>query len=33
MTGALGPQYWLLDLIWLSGDWHRQALRDKLAGA
>jgi uncharacterized RDD family membrane protein YckC len=27
----LGPMNWLLDLTWLSTDWHRQALRDKLA--
>jgi uncharacterized RDD family membrane protein YckC len=27
----LGPINWLLDLGWLSGDRHRQALRDKFA--
>jgi uncharacterized RDD family membrane protein YckC len=27
--GALGPLNWLMDLLWLSGDKHRQALRDK----
>ncbi len=27
----LGPLNSLLDLVWLSGDAHRQALRDKLA--
>jgi hypothetical protein len=27
----LGPANWLLDLIWLSGDKHRQSLRDKFA--
>jgi len=27
----LGPLNWFLDLAWLSGDKHRQALRDKLA--
>lgn len=32
MFGVLGPLNWLVDLIWLSGDTHRQALRDKLAG-
>ena len=29
--GFLGPLNLLLDLLWLSGDSHRQALRDKLA--
>jgi uncharacterized RDD family membrane protein YckC len=28
----LGPINWLIDLGWLSGDRHRQALRDTLAG-
>jgi uncharacterized RDD family membrane protein YckC len=27
----LGPLNWFVDLLWLSGDVHRQALRDKLA--
>jgi uncharacterized RDD family membrane protein YckC len=27
----LGPLNWVVDLIWLSGDIHRQALRDKYA--
>jgi uncharacterized RDD family membrane protein YckC len=27
----LGPLIWFLDLAWLSGDKHRQTLRDKLA--
>lgn len=31
LFGVLGP-LWLVDLIWVSGDTHRQALRDKLAG-
>jgi uncharacterized RDD family membrane protein YckC len=31
MFGLLGPFNWLLDLAWLSGDPHRQALRDKFA--
>jgi len=30
--GVLSPFNWLMDLIWLSADPHRQALRDKLAG-
>jgi uncharacterized RDD family membrane protein YckC len=29
--GMLGPLNWLLDLIWLSNDANRQALRDKFA--
>src|SRR5215831_1901459 len=29
--GFLGPINWLLDLAFLSGDPHRQALRDKFA--
>ncbi len=29
--GFLGPLNVLIDLLWLSGDIHRQALRDKLA--
>ena len=29
---VLGPINWVVDLIWLFGDTHRQALRDKLAG-
>lgn len=32
LFGVLRPLNWLVDLIWLSGDTHRQALRDKLAG-
>ena len=32
LFGVLGPLNWLLDLVWLSSDPHRQALRDKLAG-
>ena len=28
----LGPLNWLMDLLWLSGDTHRQALRDKFTG-
>lgn len=31
MFGILGPLNWLLDLIWLSNDTNRQALRDKFA--
>jgi uncharacterized RDD family membrane protein YckC len=31
MFGMLGPLNWLLDLIWLSNDTNRQALRDKFA--
>jgi uncharacterized RDD family membrane protein YckC len=31
MFGMLGPLNWALDLIWLSNDVHRQALRDKFA--
>ena len=31
MFGMLGPLNWLVDLAWLSGDAHRQALRDKFA--
>jgi hypothetical protein len=26
-----GPLNWFMDLLWLSGDPHRQALRDKFA--
>jgi uncharacterized RDD family membrane protein YckC len=29
--GVLGPFNWVLDLVWLSSDLHRQALRDKFA--
>ncbi|HEV3200656.1 MAG TPA: RDD family protein [Bryobacteraceae bacterium] len=29
LFAPLGPGNWLFDLIWLSGDEHRQALRDK----
>jgi uncharacterized RDD family membrane protein YckC len=29
--GFFGPLNWLLDLVWLSNDPHRQALRDKFA--
>lgn len=29
--GMLGPLNWLLDLIWISNDDNRQALRDKFA--
>ena len=32
LFGVMGPLNWLVDLVWLSGDTHRQALRDKLAG-
>jgi uncharacterized RDD family membrane protein YckC len=28
---TLGPLNWFLDLTWLAGDRHRQALRDKFA--
>jgi len=28
----LGPLNYLVDLVWLSGDPHRQAIRDKVAG-
>ena len=28
--GVLGPMNWFTDLLWLSGDTHRQALRDKI---
>jgi uncharacterized RDD family membrane protein YckC len=31
MFGILGPLNWLVDLAWLSGDAHCQALRDKFA--
>jgi uncharacterized RDD family membrane protein YckC len=31
MFAMLGPLNWLADLAWLSGDAHRQALRDKFA--
>ena len=31
MFSMLGPVNWLLDLIWLSNDANRQALRDKFA--
>lgn len=31
LFAALGPLNWLLDLIWLSGEPHRQTLRDKFA--
>jgi len=31
LFAPLGPLNWFLDLVWLSGDKHRQALRDKLA--
>jgi uncharacterized RDD family membrane protein YckC len=31
MFGMLGPFNWALDLIWLSNDFHRQALRDKFS--
>jgi hypothetical protein len=31
MFGILGPLNWLLDLLWLSNDTNRQALRDKFA--
>jgi uncharacterized RDD family membrane protein YckC len=27
----VGPLNWVVDLMWLSGDLHRQALRDKFA--
>jgi uncharacterized RDD family membrane protein YckC len=32
LFAGLGPLNALLDVIWLGGDSHRQALRDKLAG-
>jgi uncharacterized RDD family membrane protein YckC len=32
LFAVLGPLNALLDVIWLGGDPHRQALRDKLAG-
>jgi len=32
LFGVLGPLNWLMDLLWLSGDTHRQALRDKFTG-
>lgn len=32
LFAVLGPINALLDVIWLGGDSHRQALRDKLAG-
>jgi uncharacterized RDD family membrane protein YckC len=31
MFGMLGPFNWALDIVWLSSDVHRQALRDKFA--
>jgi len=31
MFGMLGPLNWPIDLIWLTNDVHRQALRDKFA--
>jgi uncharacterized RDD family membrane protein YckC len=31
MFATLGPFNWFLDLVWLSNDAHRQALRDKFA--
>jgi uncharacterized RDD family membrane protein YckC len=31
LFAMLGPLNWLLDLIWLSGDPHRQTIRDKFA--
>jgi uncharacterized RDD family membrane protein YckC len=31
LFAPFGPLNWFLDLAWLSGDKHRQALRDKLA--
>jgi hypothetical protein len=31
MFGMLGPLNWPIDLIWLTNDIHRQALRDKFA--
>lgn len=31
MFALLGPWNWLVDLVWFSGDAHRQALRDKFA--
>jgi uncharacterized RDD family membrane protein YckC len=31
MFALLGPLNWLFDLIWSSGDEHRQAIRDKFA--
>ena len=32
LFGAMGPFNAVLDVLWLGGDTHRQALRDKLAG-
>jgi uncharacterized RDD family membrane protein YckC len=31
MFALLGPLNWLFDLIWSSGDEHKQAMRDKFA--
>ena len=31
LFAPLGPLNWVLDLAWLSGNKHRQSLRDKLA--
>jgi uncharacterized RDD family membrane protein YckC len=31
LFGGLGPLNWVLDLIWLTNDSNRQALRDKFA--
>jgi uncharacterized RDD family membrane protein YckC len=31
LFAALGPMNWFVDLGWLSGDPHRQSLRDKFA--
>lgn len=31
MFAIFGPLNWLVDLAWLSGDAHRQALRDRFA--
>ena len=31
LFGGLGPLNWVLDLIWLTSDTNRQALRDKFA--
>ena len=31
LFAPLGPLNWFMDVLWLSGDPHRQSLRDKLA--
>jgi hypothetical protein len=32
LFAVIGPINVIIDLIWISGDSHRQAMRDKLAG-